>query len=407
MNPTPPEPQPQPADAPTQNHISGTQNNVSGTQNNVAGDQYNAAHDQFIGNHDVSVVENNQGTVNQKPVYVNQGGGLARRSGCLTINVAVTFVSAIVVLVVAGFLAINFLAANPDLTGISTGGGVARIPGLAAPITPGSAQGWAVGKGGAIFYYNGNNWQRFDGPVAINLNALYYDGTNGWIVGDAGTILHIGQNDAVSPAPSPTHNNLRSVVGVNPAVATDEQGNVYRFDGSTWQQAPQNAPATGEGAIVVSGPSGPLVIHGNGTIQITGQRAIAGRDTITPAGRDKITSPIVAAAAPPPGSTMGNSLWAVGAHGAIYGLSNNGWDTEPSPTSANLNSISFGQSGQGWIVGDGGTILGWNGNSWQPSSSPTSDTLNSVYVGTGDETWAVGNNGRILHYANGVWSKVR
>jgi photosystem II stability/assembly factor-like uncharacterized protein len=403
MNPSPPEPQTPPP----------TQNNVNGTQNNVSGDQYNAAHDQFVGNRDVSVVENNQGTINQKPVYVNQGGGGAavRRAGCISVNVAITIVSALAVLVVAGVVALNFLAANPDLTGISTGGGVARVPGMAAPINPGAAEGWAVGKHGAIFYYNGSTWQHYDGPTSANLNALYYDGTNGWIVGDGGTILHIGQNDAVSHVPSPTHNNLRSVAGVDRAVATDDQGNVYIFDGSTWQISAQASLGAAGSAIVVPSTNGPVVIHQNGVVQTTSNRPgspLDGNGTINTLGRSKITSPIVAATVSPPGSTMDNSLWAVGAHGAIYGLKKNGtWDNEPSPTSANLNSISFGKNGQGWIVGDGGIILGWNGKSWQPASSPTGDTLNSVYVGESDETWAVGNSGVILHFVGGVWSKVR
>jgi photosystem II stability/assembly factor-like uncharacterized protein len=383
------------------------QNNVSGTQNNVAGDQYNAAHDQFVGNRDVSVVENNRGVINEHPVAIDvkQGAG-AGRLGCISINVAVTVVSTLAVLAVSSFLVLNFILTGPNLNGISVGGGVAmRGPGLAAPLLVSNTHGWAVGNGGAIYFYNGNDWRRFAGPVATNLNALYYDGTNGWIVGDGGTILYIGQNDAVTPFRSPTGNKLRSVAGVNPAVATDDQGNIYSFNGALWQT--QASPDLAQPALAVPGAGGALVIRSDGAIQsTTNYFGIRGRGVIAAGGSAEITSPIVAAAAPPDHAGA-NLLWAVGAHGSIYGFSNGKWAKEPSPTNANLNSIYFGTQGHGWIVGEGGVILGWNGQQWQPSSSPTSDNLNGVYVGVGNDSWAVGDKGHILHLEGDVWRKVQ
>lgn len=404
MSPTPPEPPPQPQ--PLQ-PTPPAQNNIGHTQNNVARDQYNAAHDQFVGNRDVSVVEDNQGVINEHPVAVDvkQGAGTAAR-GCLTINVAITVVSVLAVLAVSSVLVLNFVTTGPTLNGISVGGGLAmREPGLAAPSGAGSTHGWAVGNGGAIYFYNGSDWRSYAGTATTNLNALYYDGTNGWIVGDGGTILHIGQNDAATPFRSPTSNNLRSVVGVNPALATDDQGNLYSFSGTLWQmQAPSDLA---QPALVVPSANGPLVVHSNGAIQLSnGFLGISDRRVIAPQGSPDISSPIVAAAAPPDNAGP-NLVWAVGAHGSIYGFSNGKWNKQPSPTNANLNSIYFGTEGHGWIVGAGGVILGWNGQQWQQSSSPTSDNLNGVYVGAGNDSWAVGDKGRILHLEGGVWRKVK
>ncbi len=390
MSNTPPEPQPQPLPNPP------LQNNVSGTQNNVGGDQYNAGRDQFVGNQSV------------KAVNVNQGGVSASRLGCISVNVAITVVSALAVLAVGSVLVLNFVLTGPNLNGISVGGNQAlRGPGLAAPIASVSAHGWAVGDRGAIYFYNGSQWVSYQGTATTNLNALYYDGTNGWIVGDGGFIFHIGQNDAVTPFRSPTSNKLRSVVGVNPAVATDDQGNIYTFSGTLWQAQAVPNLSQPQPAVAILGAGGLLVVHANGVIQPTvNSLNPSSEQGISPTVNSAISSPIVAAAAPP--DKVGpNLLWAVGAHGSIYGFSKGKWDKETSPTSANLNSIYFGTQGHGWIVGDGGIILGWNGQQWQQASSPISDNLHSVYVGSGNDWWAAGDKGHILHLEGGVWRAVK
>lgn len=392
MSTNPPEPQSQtPLPEPP------TQNNVSGTQNNVAGDQYNAARDQFVGNQNV------------KAVNVNQSGAAASRLGCLTVNVAITVVSALAVLAVSSVLVLNFVLTGPNLNGISVVGAQAmRGPGLAAPLAAGSTYGWAVGNGGAIYYYNGNNWQSYQGTATTNLNALYYDGTNGWIVGDGGVIFHIGQNDAVTPFRSPTTNNLRSVVGVNPAIATDDQGNIYSFSGQLWQA---QTSAVAQPGLAVPSAYGTLVVHANGAIQLSANSfnntfSARGGGVIMPEGSPVITAPIVAAAAPPDKAGP-NQIWGVGAHGSIYGFNNGAWDKELSPTTANLNSVYFGTQQQGWIVGDGGIILGWDGQHWQQVNSPTSVNLHSVFVGAGNDSWAAGDKGHILHLEGGVWHQVK
>jgi len=54
---------------------------------------------------------------------------------------------------------------------------------------------WIVGDGGAILYYDGKHWARWQDPSAVALRGVWFDAaTSGtWIVGDQGTILHSGQ----------------------------------------------------------------------------------------------------------------------------------------------------------------------------------------------------------------------
>ncbi len=399
MNPIPPPPPQTPSP-----------NNVRGTQNNVGGDQYNAAHDQFVANRDVSVVENNQGVINQHPVNVAVNQGLTgpqagAKLGCVTVNIAVTVVGSISVLFIGAFLALNFLVANPDLTGINVGGDIAlRGPGMAAPLAAGPTNGWAVGKRGAILYYDGE-WHNYgSSPTTNNLNALSYDGSNGWIVGDGGTILHIGQNQSVAPAPSPTKHDLVSVAGVNEAVAVDNGGGIYRFDGRVWQSQP---------TMNMGLPPARVIAVGNGFI-IT-----AANGNLTPIDNPfqdlSMTPPSTQPSVEPMGGHIADvtlapdhsTIWAVGSGGGIYKLEHNGWRAIASPTKADLHSIYFSPNGRGWAVGAGGVILSGKAEVWTLVSGPTSDNLNSVYVSTSGVAWAVGDKGRILRYDGTAWQKAK
>jgi len=54
-----------------------------------------------------------------------------------------------------------------------------------------ATDGWAVGEAGTILHYNGSAWQQIPSPTAKYLAAVrMVSATEGWIVGEAGTILH-------------------------------------------------------------------------------------------------------------------------------------------------------------------------------------------------------------------------
>ena len=148
-----------------------------------------------------------------------------------------------------------------------------------------------------------------------------------------------------------------------------------------------------------------------------------------------------------------NIGWAVGANGSILNTTNGGtsWVSKSSPTSYDLNSITFSSNLQGYAVGNNGTLLKTDngGASWyklalpttndllcvttvapsfvclvgkngtifwsidgmnfvSPSSSKTSSDLKSVYFYDKVIGWAVGANGTLLRTQDGgvTWNKV-
>ena len=54
-----------------------------------------------------------------------------------------------------------------------------------------TTDGWAVGDGGTLLHWNGTDWQEVDAGIMADLLAIdMISATEGWIVGDNNTILH-------------------------------------------------------------------------------------------------------------------------------------------------------------------------------------------------------------------------
>jgi photosystem II stability/assembly factor-like uncharacterized protein len=54
-----------------------------------------------------------------------------------------------------------------------------------------ATDGWAVGDRGTIAHYNGDTWEKVDSPTNTWLHKVFMVSTSdGWAVGDQGTILH-------------------------------------------------------------------------------------------------------------------------------------------------------------------------------------------------------------------------
>ncbi len=110
-----------------------------------------------------------------------------------------------------------------------------------------------------------------------------------------------------------------------------------------------------------------------------------------------------------PPNTLYSASWgtAVGEGGII--LSRYGdvgwlpyWDTQTSPTTNTLHSVSMISADCGVAVGENGTIISrCYGSSWQKEASPTSRTLNSVSMISVDYGTAVGEDGTIVSRSAG------
>lgn len=97
---------------------------------------------------------------------------------------------------------------------------------------------------------------------------------------------------------------------------------------------------------------------------------------------------------------------AVGDNGVIYKSTNSGlnWQTEPSPTTALLNSIFF-KNNLGWMAGRAVVLKSDNGNAWTthwvPTENPLSKWLTSIFFIDANIGWAVSGQNLILKTTDG------
>lgn len=97
-----------------------------------------------------------------------------------------------------------------------------------------NGEGWAVGT--TIARKSGNSWAVYGSPTSESLNAINMVSANdGWIVGNAGTILH-WDGAAWTAVSSPTTENLRDIemLQSDHGWAVGENGTILRWNGSDW-----------------------------------------------------------------------------------------------------------------------------------------------------------------------------
>jgi photosystem II stability/assembly factor-like uncharacterized protein len=212
-------------------------------------------------------------------------------------------------------------------------------------------------------------WTSQDSGTGRSLAAVAFsDATNGWAVGDGGTILHTTDGGATwsSEDSFSADSSLR-------AVATTDAGNAW--------------------AVGDDGAGSPIILHSSDSgVTWTPQQL-------------GITGNLLAGVAFP-SATDG---WAVGGAGLILHTSDAGasWEqqTDGDPGLYDLGGVTFTDAATGWAVGKNGTVIHTTdgGVTWtvQTQGDPTNATLLSIAFPNATDGWAVGENGVIVHTADG------
>lgn len=256
------------------------------------------------------------------------------------------------------------------------------------------SNGWAVGEHGTILHYDGSSWSTVTSPTGNNLQSVFMLNSNdGWAVGNAGTILHWA-GSAWSTVTSPTARNLYSIfiLNYNPdgAMIVGASGTVLFWSGASWHvQAPQTANDLFS-AFMFS-PSDAYVVGDNGTF-------LSWNGTLpwTNLNSDNVTLNTLRSI------QFGGFVdgYAVGSTGTIVHLQDdNPLDVVSTLSVNDLASVFMLGTNDGWAVGQTGTILHFLGSTWDPVPSPAGVVnLRSIFMDNPDEGWIVGDNGVILHY---------
>ena len=258
-----------------------------------------------------------------------------------------------------------------------------------------ATDGWAVGDEGTILHWNGVRWQQVSSPTTASLKGVdMISASDGWAVGDEGTILHWSGN-VWQEAPTPAYTQLRSVamvshtdgwaVGFRPDRYGLGWNYVLRWDGASWQVhdvswdyglKPMSVSMSGADygwMATFDFYDAPMLRHWTGT------------------SWEFVESPIAANAVAANAQYGG---WAVG-EGFVNLESLQQWPTVPA---SSLNGAALVAQNDAWAVGENGVIYHWTGADWQSTASPTLQSLKSVAMTSASNGWAVGAGGVILHY---------
>lgn len=262
--------------------------------------------------------------------------------------------------------------------------------------------GWAVGDGGTILHWDGTSWQLVSSPTANLLACVTMTPgeaeRDGWIGGDLGTLLHWdgsswlifdsgwGENHIFNSCSTagnvlwfaaPRGGKLGAWDGVNFLdIQYDTASSAYNQPGFYVNNVRMQADNLGWAV----GSFG-LIMRWDGT-----------KWSLLPGAEpeSELYSIVMI-----PGEQEG---WIVGAGGLLLRWNGSAWSMEPALTDNSIFDISFSTSADGWAVGENGVTLYWDGGRWSERRSPVTSNLNAVFMLSPEDGWAVGDNGVILHY---------
>jgi len=234
------------------------------------------------------------------------------------------------------------------------------------------SNGWAVGNGGTVLHFDGSFWSVIASGTTSDLFGVSFGAPNaptsnaGFAVGGSGgTPVAIYRSDVTWSSASaglspPAAQKLASVS----AISSSDAWAVDSVSGAFW--------------------------HWSGVANLGG-----GWNSVSSAAAGLNSVFMIS-------STEG---WAVGAGGIIYHYTSGGW-TLYSAVGTTLNSVFMLNANEGWAVGNGGVIYHYSSGSWSGPVSPgaAGQDLRSVFMLSQSEGWAVGTAGTVLHFSGGIWA---
>jgi photosystem II stability/assembly factor-like uncharacterized protein len=266
-----------------------------------------------------------------------------------------------------------------------------------------ASNGWAVGDDGTILKTtdSGASWSQIQaGLVHTSLKCVFFTGTTGWIVGGSGTILNYN-GSSWSIVTSPTANTLHGVyfTDATHGWAVGDTGTVLSYNGSTWSS--QTVGTAQLNSVFFTSSTTGWAVGNHDTVLQTIDGTNWTSQSISAAG-DNLRSVYF---------TGASTGWAVSEGGFIWYTTNGTNWNSTRPTTLNLYGVSFYDADNGTAVGNNAIILrtingsSGTGASWTAQNGPTTNfNLYSVYFSNADTLTAVGAdtaNSLILRTTNG------
>ncbi len=261
-----------------------------------------------------------------------------------------------------------------------------------------ATDGWAVGQGGTILHWDGAVWETVESSILSWLASVHMvDANDGWAVGEGGIIIH-WNGTAWSEVASPTLDTLYGVYMVNAtdgwAVGGTPGGSpsavIIRWNGTAWNAVASPTSNWLRSVFMVNATEGWAVSGAYGTIIRWNGTAWKPVTSPTSSGFNSVFM------------VNASDGWATCFNGQIVRWDGTAWSNFSKPTSNSLRSIFMLNATDGWIVGDS-DIFHWDGADWNSVTKPAGDWLFSVFMVDALDGWAVGDFGLILHWNGAEW----
>ncbi len=293
-----------------------------------------------------------------------------------------------------------------------------------------STEGWAVGDQGTLLHWDGQTWTGTSrlplpstptstptptptptlAPDVMRLNALaFLSPSEGWAVGDAGAILH-WDGAAWSPVLSPTDLNLAGVAFASPTDgwAVGKAGTILHWDGRVWTVAASPAAGVNLHAVTLRTATDGWAV-GGGRSSGSGCWGYRGRS------------------AAPIGPSFGYTELSCG---VILHWDGEAWrDVAPPASGPELFAVTAVSASEVWVAGQGwryeanwgsagsylswSSILRWDGAGWsevyhdeRSGLSLTAPVLRGIAASAPSQGWAVGDGGTLVARDGQSWRQV-
>lgn len=307
-------------------------------------------------------------------------------------------------------------------TGLEGGASLGRV----RMVSP--TDGWAVGERGTILRYAGGEWRWQSSPTTHDLLdlALLPGGAEGWAVGTGGTVLH-DVNGSWSLLPIPTTIDLNAVAAIAPGTVwvagADDNTNglwLWQYTNGTWTHALVNNSyqevADHFNAFSVLSPNDVWGVTYDGSLA----HYAAGRWTVLTAPAFLMLYAVWA--------VSDTEVWAAGFGKLNTGIGQGGivfrFDGHVAHFAYTQSYVSFFDiavvGSEVWAVG-GATpgfgpitiVRGGVGTSWKTITGDAHVALGggissagaaSISMVAPDEGWSVGNSGSIFHISGDSWT---
>jgi photosystem II stability/assembly factor-like uncharacterized protein len=295
---------------------------------------------------------------------------------------------------------------------VSACGGLSAIPDSNNPVIFGLSMvsvddGWAVGaedtyqSHGLLAHYQGGSWMLVTLPAGVPaLHSVFMlSASEGWAVGNFGTILHyhVGSWSSVT---SPTGANLSSVFMTSASEGWAVGGAILHYQQGEWTEAASNVPVLNS-VFMLSASEGWAVGNDEQIEHYSG-------------GQWQAVSPPQEAFSPTLNGVVFSSPaegWAVGDEGALLHYHRGTWsDASPGSSGVTFTAVALVSPREGWAVGRAvsdsgqtGAIFHYTGGTWVQVKSPTRSEWNALDMLSADIGWAGGTQGTLLEYADGEW----